>query len=171
MKNINHKTFDILSYVEKYISLCNSKLTDDIGIRKLKNTDYKNYISLLSQLTDVGNITYGMFTDKLREIEQNNYLYLYVLYNKRTDEVIASGTIYIEPKFIHGCSNVGHIEDIIINNNYRGKKYGNYIIHMLVKIAHIAGCYKVTLACKEKNVAFYKKCYFTQEGYEMVSRL
>lgn len=171
MKNISHRTSDIVSDVEKYICLCNNKLTNGVGVRKLKVTDYKNYISLLSQLTEVGNITKEIFTDRLREIEQNRYLYLYVMYNKRTDELIASGTVYIEPKFIHGCSKVGHIEDIVVNNNYRGKNYGHSIIKMLVKIAHIVGCYKVTLACKKRNVDFYEKCQFKQEGYEMVTRL
>lgn len=171
MKKNNHITSNVVSDIEKYIYLCNSKLTNDIGIRKLKVTDYKKYIDLLSQLTEIGNISKEMFINRLKEIEQNRYLYLYIMYNTITDELIASGTLYIEPKFIHECSKIGHIEDIVVDNNHRGKKYGHYIIKMLVKIAHIVGCYKVTLACKKRNVNFYEKCQFNQEGYEMVFRL
>lgn len=112
-----------------------NQLTDDVGIRKIKDTDYKNYISLLSQLTEVGNVTQDMFTNRLRKMEQNMYLHIYVIYNKFNDDLIASGTIYIEPKIIHNCSKVGHIEDIVVNSNYRGKKYGHHIINLLVKIA------------------------------------
>lgn len=68
MKNISHRTSDIVSDVEKYICLCNNKLTNGVGVRKLKVTNYKNYISLLSRLTEVGNVTKEIFTERLRKI-------------------------------------------------------------------------------------------------------
>ena len=162
---------DVVKKVEQCIDTYNNELSDGVSIRKLRCKDYEKYISLLSQLTNVGNVTKEMFINRLREIEQNEYLYLYVIYDEAKNELIASGTVYIEPKFIHECSKIGHIEDIVVNSNYRNKKYGNAIINLLVKIAHIVGCYKITLSCKKKNIVFYEKCNFTQEGYEMVKRL
>lgn len=156
--------------IENYIKTCNSKL-DNIYVRKLVKEDYKEYIHLLSQLTEVGNITYEIFINRLEEIKKNIYLHIYVICNKNTNKLIGTGTLYVEPKIIHNCSNVGHIEDIVINKEYRGKKYGNYIIKLLVDLANIVKCYKVILDCKEHNIKFYEKCNFIKEGYEMRYKL
>lgn len=166
-----YKKYKMIKNIEECVFIYNKKLQKNISIRKLRNTDYENYISLLSQLTNVGNITKEMFIEKIKEIEQNKYLHLYVISDDINNKLIASGTLYVEPKFIHECSRLGHIEDIVVNSNYRGKKYGNLIIDLLVNIAKIVKCYKITLVCSKKNIAFYNKCNFIQEGYEMVSRL
>ena len=42
--------------------------------------------------------------------------------------IIASGTIIIEPKIIRGGQNVGHIEDIVVKNNFRGKGISKAIL-------------------------------------------
>jgi len=140
-------------------------------VRKLQNEDYEKYVSLLSQLTDVGNITKKIFCDRLEIINKNPNLYIMVIVDNYNNELISAGTIYIEPKFIHECSKIGHIEDIVVNNKYRGQNYGKHIIRLLLDIAKRENCYKVTLACKEKNIGFYNKCGFKLEGYEMVARL
>lgn len=163
---INNEKLNI-EKIEKLKSLViNGKI-----FRQLKVSDYKQYISLLSQLTEVGNITEKMFTERLTTIRNNPNLHIYVISDEENDELIASGTIYIEPKFIHMCSNIGHIEDIVVSNKYRGKKYGNLLIQFLIDLSRREKCYKIKLACKEKNIGFYDKCNFKKEGYEMVVRL
>ena len=68
-----------------------------------------DYINLLSELTVVNNISDETFMNQIEEIYKNGIIY--VVHND--GEVIASGTIFIEKKIIHNCSNVGHIEDIV----------------------------------------------------------
>ena len=140
-------------------------------IRKLELDDYEEYLNLLSQLTVVGKVNKEKFKQRFNEINNNPNLYIYVISDEEVNNLIACGTVYIEPKFIHNCSKLAHIEDIVVNEKYRGKKYGLCIIQHLVSIAKTKGCYKVILACKEKNILFYEKCGFKNEGYEMVARL
>ena len=82
-------------------------------------------------------------------------------------EIIASGTIFIEPKIIRGGRCVGHIEDIVVDNKVRGKRIGVDLIKELVKIAKEKRCYRVTLFCDESLVNFYDKNGFGVSGTAM----
>jgi len=165
--------FDDCKYNENSFSVDKIKHLFKNGkhIRKLKLSDYKEYLILLSQLTVVGKVNEEEFKKRFNEIDNNPYLHIYVISDEDINELIACGTVYIEPKFIHKCSKLAHIEDIVVNKKYRGKNYGLFIINHLVDVAKKAGCYKVTLACKEKNKFFYEKCNFKNEGLEMAARL
>lgn len=140
---------------------------DQDHIRELEIGDYKQYLNLLVQLTDVGDISFDEFKERLNEINKSN-IFIYVVCNEK--ELIAAGTLIIEPKFIHKCSKLGHIEDIVVNKNYRGKGIGKTIINYLVSKAMEENCYKVRLVCNNKNIGFYEKCNFENTGVEMVKR-
>ena len=62
---------------------------------------------------------------------------------------------------IYGCSNVAHIEDLIIDLKYRSQNIDKKIIDMLITFAKVNSCYKIILNCSEKNIGFYEKCGFT----------
>lgn len=135
--------------------------------RKLRTTDYyKGYLELLSQLTscDKETITYEAFTKKLELIEMSG---IYIAVIELEDKIIATGTLVIEHKFIHGLSSVGHIEDIVVDSSYRGKGFGIKIIEHLVNKSKECLCYKVILDCNDNNVDFYKKCGFSVKGVQM----
>ena len=156
----------------------NPKLYDLTGIfrngihfRKLKIKDYEQYLDILSQLTHVGDISLEKFTERLCEINRSNSnIFIYVISNEDINEIIAAGTLIIEPKFIHNCSKLGHVEDIVVNKKYRGKGYGKMMINRLVGIAQEEKCYKVRLVCSDKNIGFYEKCNFEKSGVEMIKR-
>ena len=78
-----------------------------------KNDFYKNFTDLLSQLSTTGNITYQNFLNVINSLNNNHLIYVIEDNNK----IIASGTLLIENKFIHNCSKVGHIEDIVVDKN------------------------------------------------------
>lgn len=52
---------------------------------------------------------------------------------------------------------MGHIEDIVIRKEYRGRNLGKRLIDLLKQIANVNTCYKVILDCGEHNVGFYEK--------------
>jgi glucosamine-phosphate N-acetyltransferase len=62
---------------------------------------------------------------------------------------------------------VGHIEDIIVDKEFRGNGYGKYIINYLIKYAKNNNCYKIILNTDEKNLKFYQKCGFKKTNIEM----
>lgn len=48
-----------------------------------------------------------------------------------------------------------HLEDVVVNNTYRGKQLGKLIVATVTLLAEYLGCYKMTLECKDSLVKFY----------------
>jgi glucosamine-phosphate N-acetyltransferase len=82
-------------------------------------------------------------------------------------KIIGTATLLIEPKLIHNISKVGHIEDVVVDKNYRSHGIGKLMLDNLKNKAELMDCYKVILDCDEKNVGFYVKCGFKTKGVEM----
>ena len=81
------------------------------------------------------------------------------------DEIIAYGSIVIENK-IRG-EKAGHIEDIVVNEVYRGKGVGEKLIKELIKIGKDKGCYRITLLCNKSLEKFYMKNGFKAKEIAM----
>ncbi|ETO04980.1 glucosamine 6-phosphate N-acetyltransferase [Reticulomyxa filosa] len=141
-----------------------------LKLRPLEKEDFKKgYLELLSQLTQVGEITEKQFNETFDVINSNkSSQVIYVIESTTEKKIVATGTLLAEQKFIHGCGKCGHIEDVVVDNSYRGKHFGQRIISKLVEIAKADGkIYKVILDCNDKNIEFYKKCGFDWKGNEM----
>ena len=141
-----------------------------MNVRPIQCNDYyKNYLSLLEQLTIIEKekISYNDF-----EIFVNNLSHLHsIIVIECNNKIIASGTLLIENKIIHNMGKVGHIEDIVTDVHYRGKGLGRKIIENLLKFCQEENCYKVILNCSEENTGFYEKNGFFKKEIEMVKYL
>ena len=134
---------------------------------RLDESDFKRgFLQLLEQLTvvDPDSITYEQFCEHYKNMSSD----VYVIRDISSNKVVASGAIFIEKKFIHGLSSVGHIEDIVVDTEYRGYGLGKSIVDHLTKVAKESGCYKVILNCNKDNTGFYNKCGFKEKEVEMV---
>ena len=129
----------------------------------MKTDYYKNYNNLLNQLTSINYISYEQFSDQFNQLNDDYNIFVIEEDNK----IIATGTLLIEHKFIHNCSRIGHIEDIIVDKNYRGKGYGRKIVEKLLDKAEEFNCYKVILDCDINNKEFYEKLGFNHKNIQM----
>ena len=137
-------------------------------LRPLEPSDLdKGYLSLLSQLTTVGEPSPDALRERLGEIQSSKCIHIRVMEDVDRSRIIASGTLFIEPKFIHNCGTVGHIEDVVVDVGYRGQGLGKSMIKGLVALAETSGCYKVILDCDEKNVHFYEQCGLKRRSIQM----
>ena len=50
--------------------------------------------------------------------------YSFVVEDINTERVVASCTLAVEKKFIRGCSSRGRIEDVVVDEGYRGRQLG-----------------------------------------------
>lgn len=135
------------------------------NIRPLNpETDWEQYL----QLNEFGAplvYTYKQFLDQYEEIlEQNSGIYTLV---DPANKVLASGKLLVEFKF---GKSVGHIEDIVVRKDERGKGYGKKIVKFLLERADEFNCYKTVLDCRNNLQEFYEKCGMKREGVEMVKR-
>ena len=64
----------------------------------------------------------------------------------------------------------GHIEDVVVSKQHRGRGIGELLIEDLVKTAKKEQCYKIILNCSDKNVPFYNKFGFSKvdNGMKMI---
>jgi glucosamine-phosphate N-acetyltransferase len=135
-------------------------IINDNNIENIKN----NYISLLSNLTIVNNISTTDFIKYIETIYNNGIVYIIYLNNK---DIIASGTIFIEQKIIRNGHKVGHIEDIVVDPKYRGFGLSSIIINKLKEYGIENNCYKIILDCDEKVKNVYEKCGFIKKSIQM----
>ena len=98
-----------------------------MNIRRLVAEDYhKGYLELLSQLTTVSEISFEQFSEQLKRMSEHVYVM------ESGQKIIGTGTLLLEAKIIHQCGWVGHIEDIVIDQDHRGQHLGAQMIKYLV---------------------------------------
>lgn len=66
------------------------------------------------QLTEVGEVTDEFFHSRLAEVQSDGYQRMLVVENKRSGAIVGTGSLIIEPKFIHQAGLVGHIEQLAL---------------------------------------------------------
>ena len=74
-------------------------------------------------------VTKENFEEIYDNIFKNSIIYVIIL----DDKIIGSAKLIIEQKFIHKLAKYGHIEDVIIKNEYRRKKYGTKIVNYILE--------------------------------------
>ena len=142
-------------------------------IRRMNEEDYSHgVLECLSQLTELGTITRDAFIQQLaywNSLHDTYYPYVITIPTPQHSNTIIVGTgmLLIERKLIHNCGKVGHIEDIVINNTYRGNNLGKILVGFLTDLARDNQCYKVILDCDTNNEEFYHKCGYQVKGTQM----
>ena len=126
-----------------------------MNIRKLLKSDFTKYKQLIN--SDIHLDTYNDFlTNVLGDLH-------IILVIEIDNNIIGTGTLFIEKKLTYGGCKMGHIENILIDEMFRGKKYGEIIVNTLLNLAKENGCYRTDLNCSKELEHFYKKNNFNQK--------
>ena len=169
---INVNTVEDLHTAQLY--LCEDFFhTHQLQIRTLHVTDYdKGYLDLLRQLSNT--ITISSFQefqdiyDDIHKVLCNGNNIIYVLEDVKSQTIVANCTLLKERKFIRGGKNVVHVEDVVVDNKYRGLNIGVQLMrYMIAKSALHLDAYKVILDCKDELEKFYSRSGFTTSGIQM----
>ena len=131
----------------------------DLRLRPLERTDYgKGYMSLLSQLTRVGEVSKERFEAQFECMKQCiGGHYIVVVEDLSQERVICSATLAVERKFIHKTALRARLEDVVVDSNYRGRHLGGLIVGVMTELSRHIGCYKTSLDCVPDVQEFYKK--------------
>jgi len=124
----------------------------DLHFRNIEKKDLEQVFVLLNQLKemDVSKIdNEKAWNDFITNSSSNSIVGIY------DDKVVAYGSVVVENK-VRG-EVAGHIEDIVVDTEMRGKMIGVSLIKELVKVAKNKGCYRITLFCKESLINFYSR--------------
>ncbi|XP_032819600.1 glucosamine 6-phosphate N-acetyltransferase isoform X1 [Petromyzon marinus] len=115
------------------------------------------FMKVLSQLTHVGEVTEEQFIARFESLKKAGGYFIVVVEDTKRGTIVATGTLMVEQKFIHCCGTRGRMEDVVVTDECRGKQLGKLLLVTLKLLSKSLGCYKITLECLPKNVAFYEK--------------
>jgi glucosamine-phosphate N-acetyltransferase len=147
-----------------YVHLIDLLYLNPHNIENIKN----QYLLLLSNLTSTNFLETKIFVENVEKINKMGAIVIGIINDCSNNyEIVATGTIIIEPKIIRGGKNVGHIEDIVVANHMRGKGISQKILNMLRVLAREKNCYKVILDCSEEVKNVYTKNGFKVKGVQM----
>ena len=116
-------------------------------------------IDLYNQLSEVSSISDEVFDTFI----ENDNTFLYVVDNI----IVGCVTFLIETKLIHNGGKVMHIEDLVIDKDYRNQKIGFKLMELATIVAKGNKCYKVILDCNTEVKQFYMKCGFESKNIQM----
>jgi len=138
---------------------------EGLRTRPLRRDDYeKGFPSILSQLTAVGDVTQKDFQNSFDRMKESaNTYYVTVIEDVNKGVVIGSATLLLEQKFIHDCAKRGRIEDVVVDDQYRGKHLGKILLTTLVSLCKHLDCYKISLDCRDQMIPFYETLGFVKE--------
>ena len=129
-------------------------------IRKLVKSDYASFLKLIQQFRPT-----IFVQEQFDEIFDKLMGDVWVC--EVDGELIATGTILYEHKFIHNGGISAHIEDIFVQESYRKSGIGGSLIKHLIDEANSHHCYKIILDCKHELMPFYERLGFQPHGYQM----
>lgn len=133
-----------------------------INFRPVKEDDINDVFILLNQLKniDLKKIDRKKAWNDFNSNTSSNSIV--GIYNNR---IVAYGSVVIENK-IRGEA-AGHIEDIVVDTEVRGKMVGVSLIKELIEISRRKGCYRITLFCDKKLINFYSRNGFKVDNVIM----
>ena len=132
--------------------------------RQLTSNDYLKYLSLIQEFRPT-EFTEDTFKKILDIIQTSSAIWVY----EEEGELLATGTIFYEHKFIFNTCVYAHIEDVCVRASHRRQGLGKRMIqHLVDQSRH---CYKITMDCADENIKFYESCGMERRGNQMCQLL
>ncbi len=96
-------------------------------------------------------------------MEDPNY---HLVVNEIDGKIVSSCTCLIVPNLTHGVRPYAFIENVVTNENYRGKGYATQCLDYARNLARREDCYKMMLMTgskKESTLRFYENAGYEKE--------
>ncbi|MGY8931009.1 MAG: GNAT family N-acetyltransferase [Flavobacteriales bacterium] len=129
-------------------------------IRELAKSDYNQVIELWTKSLS------NKFDNEIN-IEHISDPSSITLVSVDNNTITGVASLYIIKKLTR---TLGLIEDVAVNENYRGKGIGKKLVEKLIGIATDKKCDKTVLNSSEQNSEFYKKIGFEINEIQMIIR-
>lgn len=135
-------------------------------LRPLKPNDYwRGFFPLLQQLTHAPAPPFATFVQSLKQQEAQGKTTLVLVEDHC--RIVATVSVLLERKMIHGCRSVMHLEDLVVDREHRGKGLATQLVDVAIRMARDADCYKLILNCTDELVPFYRARGMEEKGKQM----
>ena len=141
-------------------------LGNDLILRSLKIDDVeRDYLKLFEDTNTHYENAKEKFEDKFFEMKTcPNTYYIIVIEDLMTNKVIGTATLFNELKFLYNGSSRGRIEDVAIDEKYRGFNFDKLLIDFIIDISKIIGCYKISIECDDNLKSVYQEFEYVNEN-------
>ena len=130
--------------------------------------DVKGIATLLEQLTPTdGELEQKALYKAAYRIFMNEDYTVWIARDYNTKRIIGTAMLRIEYKLSHKGVPSAHIEDVVVDYEYRKQGIATELIKQIIETAKKTGCYKVTLNCFEAKKPFYEKLGFRNHDIGM----
>lgn len=120
------------------------------------------YLELIKQLRNT-NVSKEKLIYIIQNLPKNHFIFI----AKKNNIIVGSITLLVEQKIIRDGKCVLHIEDVVVDKNYRGMGIASKLLDFSKNFATINNCYKIILDCDKKLEDFYKKTGFEKTNSQM----
>ena len=127
----------------------------------------REIFTLLSQLTSAPLISEKSYNDIINKLDDNHNIFVYVLDNK----IVGMITLLHEQKLIYNGSKIVHIEDLVVDKEYKNRGIGRDLINYCLDKISKEEYYKIILDCSEELERYYNKFGFEKKNIQMAKYL
>lgn len=120
-------------------------------------------LNLLSQLTSAPIYDDAKFNNIINNLNNTHKIFVYF----EKDKIVGMITLLLEQKLIRGGAYVAHIEDLVVDKDYRGMGIANKLINFCLELSSRYNTYKIILDCDIKLQKFYEKMGFEYKNIQM----
>lgn len=140
--------------------------SDSANIRKIRKSDLnRGFLESLDSLRKASDLDRKKAAAILDRIMKDPSHLIFVA--EIDGRIVGATTLLIEQKFIHGGGKVGHIEDVVVSEQFQGSGIGKRIIQFVLDYAARHGCYKTILDCQDDVLPFYEGIGFKRQSNGM----
>lgn len=138
----------------------------NIDIRLANEQDIPDVCKLVQQMSPGFTHDYKNATEKFKnKIQASPDYFLWVA--EFEGKIVGTIMMHLQHKLSYHCGTAGHIEDLVIDEKFRGKGIGQFLLHTVIEEAKEHNCYKVILNCFEKTASFYEPFGFKKHDIGM----
>ena len=136
---INAKTsIEMISFYKEELAKLYNQLSECL-LEKLKTNDFIEFVN-----------------------RSNVYCYI-----NEKNNILGVITALYERKLIHNGGIVCHIEDLVVDKNYRNKKIATKLLNYVIEDAKQKSAYKIILDCTPEMMYYYEHFNFEEKNVQM----
>lgn len=135
------------------------------------NQDYKLIFDILNELAETPVLSRQAYLEIINNLTDSHKIFVCIKNDNKNDNKIFIPigiiTLLIEQKLIHGGLKIAHIEDLVVEKNFRRLNIGKKLLEHCIDYARVRRCYKVILDCSESLENYYTFNHFHKSGIQM----
>lgn len=143
-----------------------AKNINGYNIRYININDSEQLYKLYLQLSPNGEYNKEVMKSKIADCCRYSGFFCWATFSD-DGLLIATATLWVLPTLLRGGTNFGQIENVVVDEGFRGKGLGKMLIEIALKKAKTENCYKVILNCDMSRCGFYESCGFVSNEVTM----